>query len=84
MTVTTQDLSNFHQFAESRIAAGESDVSFDELVEQWLLETQCDEEIEASVASMNRGLADIAAGRVRSAEDVFQDLAVRFQVELEP
>ncbi len=83
MTVTTQDLSKFHQFAESRIAAGENDVSFDELVEQWLLETQCDAEIQDSGASLTRGLADIAAGRVRPAEDVFRDLGQRYQVELE-
>lgn len=38
MAVTTDDLEAFHRFAEAKIDCGQNDFSFDELVEQWLLQ----------------------------------------------
>lgn len=81
MAVTTQDLASFQRFAEARISIGDNDLMFDELVEQWLLAEHGDEEIASSLASLDRGLADIDAGRYRPAEDVFRDLAERYQAK---
>jgi len=59
MSLTPQDLDNFHQFALGRIGPGGDETSFLELANQW----QAAREREEVVALIREATADMQAGR---------------------
>jgi predicted transcriptional regulator len=65
MPVTTEDLAQFTQFAADRIDAGHAG-SLEECLQQWR------EHLEVN-AAIDRGLKDIAAGRIRPVEEFWQE-----------
>lgn len=80
MAVTTEQIEQFQQFAMETINKRD-DLSFDELVELWMLSGLSDSELQESVAAVKDGLADVEAGRTRPASEVFDDLELRYSAE---
>ena len=70
MTATQENIDSFHRFATERLKNGSQDLSMDELYRQW---RAAREEAE-TVASIQRGLDDAEAGRVRSLDEVDADI----------
>jgi predicted transcriptional regulator len=64
--VTTQDFQSFADFALPLISSGKAD-SIAQLVQQWEVER---EQLE-TLQSIERGIADVEAGRVTPANEVF-------------
>lgn len=80
MPLLQKDVDRFHKFATERIA--ESDVhSLQDLLDQWSAQSISEQELNVSLESLNRGLEDAAALRVRPADEVLsemrQELALR-------
>jgi len=74
MSITRAELDDFHQFAVGRLASGDSPDSLDDLLVQW-------ESVRNRAqinAAIREGLADIDAGRYRSAEDSLEELAQKY------
>jgi hypothetical protein len=66
MTLTQGDLDSFHHFATELLSRSGSQLSLEELLNQWN-----DRRDEAdTIASIRRGVADAQAGRVQSLADV--------------
>lgn len=78
MPVTQHELDNFHRFASDTIGKEQGDVSFEELLERWHGQHERNE----TVASIERGLQDAAAGRMKSLSEV--DQAIRQQLGFPP
>ena len=74
MAVTQEQIESFHLFATDRAKNGGDNLTMDELYDLWRAENLPPEELAESLASLERGLADVAAGRVRSAGDVIAEL----------
>lgn len=70
MTVTQDDLDNFHSFASERLTSGGNGLTIDDLVIEWD-SVRNREEINAAI---REGLADIDAGRTRPADEVTEEL----------
>jgi predicted transcriptional regulator len=70
MTVTQQDLDGFYSFATRRLQSAGKDLSFDELVVEWEPLRDRDD----VNAAIRDGLADVEAGRYRSADEVAEEL----------
>lgn len=81
MAVTAEQLDDFQQFARQKINNGGGDLSFDELVELWMLKNLPAEELQESLRAMEEGIADAEAGRVRSVDEVFDELQSRYSSE---
>ncbi len=64
------ELSSFREYLGNRIADGEVGLSPEQALSDW-------RELQESVASIRRGLADADAGRIRSAEIVLNELQTR-------
>ena len=84
MAVTAEQLEAFQHFAREKINGGADDLSFDELVELWMLQNLPDRELQDSLRALEEGIADAQAGRVRPAEEVFDDLAARYSGDSNP
>jgi len=70
MSTTQEEIDRFHHFASEKLSNGRADLSMDELYRQW----QTEQEKSAAIASIERGLEDADAGRLRSLEDVDADV----------
>ena len=70
MTVTQTELDQFHEFASQKIATEGVSVSFEDLVVEW----ESIRDKDAIDSAIRQGLADIKAGRYRSAEEVTDEL----------
>ena len=81
MAVTSEQLESFQQFAHEKISNGGSDLSFDELVELWMLKNLPPEELHESLRALEEGIADAKAGRVHSVDEVFDELSARYGSE---
>ncbi len=81
MAVTSEQLESFQQFAREKISNGGGSLSFDELVELWMLKNLPPEEIQESLRALEAGIADAEAGRVHSVDEVFDDLSARYSSE---
>ena len=74
MPVTQHQIDSFHRFATERLSNGQVELSIDELYEVWRLENPTPEEQADIHAAIQRGLADVDAGRYEPATKVMQDL----------
>ena len=79
--MTSEQLEAFQLFAREKIGNGGSHLSFDELVELWMLKNLPPDELQESLRALEEGVADAAAGRVHSVDEVFDELSVRYGSE---
>jgi hypothetical protein len=69
MSVTHDQLNDFHQFALAKVASGEAQ-SIASLADEWRLRRERDEVNQALREATN----DLRAGRFRDADEVLRDL----------
>ncbi len=69
MAVTNEDLADFYHFAGEKLADGGAE-SIVELAQRW----DDQREHEETIADVREGMADIAAGRVKSVDQAFADI----------
>ncbi len=79
MSVTQEQLDDFHRFATERLNNGSSEVSFDDLVIEWDSVRNRDE----INAAIRQGLDDIDAGRHRPADEVMEELRKKHNIPSE-
>ena len=73
MTVTREELDNFHHFAMAQLDNGGADLTLDDLLLQWQSLRDRDEVNEI----IHQGLQDIEAGCGRDAREVTAELALK-------
>lgn len=56
---TIAQVESFHRFAVARLGGGDEELSMDELLELWRLESMPPEELAASVAAVRAALAEM-------------------------
>jgi hypothetical protein len=78
MTVTQNDLDNFHHFASQELAQPRHALSLEDLVRQWSEQRGRAETVE----SVRRAVVDADSGRVRDVEEV--DAAIRSELGFPP
>ena len=69
-STATTELTSFRDFLDKRIADGESELTPEAALRVW-------RERQETVHAIRRGLADADAGRVRPADDLFEELRAR-------
>lgn len=74
MSITKNELIEFHQFALGKIEGGGNDLSWGELVGLWRLENPSPAEQAEIRSAIQEGLDDIAAGRYRPADEIMKEL----------
>ncbi len=79
MTVTQRDLDGFYSFATRRLQSADKDLSFDELVVEWESLRDRDDVNRA----IREGLADVNAGRHRTADEVKEELRSKYGLPAE-
>jgi hypothetical protein len=62
MTVTNEDLNQFHEFAKVVIARSDDKLTLDELWDQWRLENPTQAEFEENVLAVKSAIRDMEAG----------------------
>lgn len=65
----SNDLRAFRGFIDEQLANGQADLALDEALARWEYENSSQEERTETIQAIQRGLADIEAGRVRPVED---------------
>jgi hypothetical protein len=75
-TDRANDLRAFRQYIDEQLSNGGSEMSLDDALLNWEVENQTDEERQDTLHAIREGLADVAAGRTRPAEDVIRDLPI--------
>ena len=73
MPFTSDQLENFHQFAQVRLRTEPAE-SLEELVDLWRIEHPSDDEQADTHEAIRQGLADIEAGHYRPVEVVMQEI----------
>lgn len=64
----------FRDFLDAKLENGGASLSLDEAIFEWEMENQTDEEREETIRAIQRGLDDIAAGRVKPAGDALREI----------
>jgi hypothetical protein len=75
MSVSLDQLDDFHRFAQQQLQAGEA-VSIAELARQWEIAREREEVNEA----LDEAMDDLEAGRYRPAADVSRDMRHKFNL----
>lgn len=83
MPATQEELNAFHEFASEQLRNGGAELSLDELYEQWRLENPTPREQTDIHASIQRGLADVEAGRYEPADKVMRELREKHGIPAE-
>ncbi len=73
MSITQEELDNFHRFASDKLADGGADLSWPELVELWTLEHPSPAEQAEVNDIIRQGDADIQSGNYRSVDDFMDE-----------
>jgi len=77
MSITINDINNFHQFAIARIEqSGQNELTIDDLFVEWDSASNR-EEINRAI---RKGIADVDAGRTRPLEEVNERLKAKFKL----
>ena len=66
----TSELTRFREYLDQRISGGEVELSPEDALRDW-------RDLQESLQSVRRGLADADAGRMRSAESLLDELRTR-------
>jgi hypothetical protein len=77
MSVSLDQLDDFHRFAQQKVEAGGAE-SLEELCDLWRIEHPSSEEQAEIHEAIRQGLADIEAGRYRPARDVMEELRTKY------
>jgi hypothetical protein len=77
MSVSLDQLDDFHRFAQQRLQA-EGAESLEELCDLWRIEHPSADEAAEIDEAIQQGLADIEAGRYRPAEQVMAELRAKY------
>jgi hypothetical protein len=72
-TDRANDLNAFKSFIDEQLS-GESVPTVDEVLARWEFENESDEERQESLEAIQRGLADVEAGRVTPAREAVAEL----------
>jgi predicted transcriptional regulator len=75
MAVTQDDLQSFNEFASEKLKNGDAG-SLEELVQQW----RVDREREEVNAAIQRGIADVDAGRTRPLEEFWDEFSQKHNI----
>ena len=76
MSITIEQIDEFHRFAVQRIQQnGEHELTMDDLLLEWDSLTNHDD----SNLAIREGIADVDAGRTRPANEFNQDLRSRYK-----
>ena len=70
MTLTLNELDNFHRFAAGKLNNGAGELSLEECLRQWR-EAREEEEL---IADVQRSLEDIEAGRVHTLDEAVAEI----------
>lgn len=79
MPFTSDQLENFHHFAQVRLQTAPAE-SLEELVDLWRLEHPMSEEQAEVHAAIREGLEDLKAGRYRPAADISRDMRRKYNL----
>ncbi len=74
MAISAEQLEDFHRFASEKVKNGETELTIEELLRLWRMESDRLE----SVNAIKRGIAEVEAGRVHTLEDVDAEIRRRF------
>ena len=69
-TETQTELQSFHEYVGAQLANGGTEITPEQALARW-------REHQATIASIQRGLDDVEAGRVKPAEEVLNKLGTR-------
>lgn len=75
MAITRDELESFHQFATGHLNKSAEDLTLEECLRLWRVRREEAETVEAVIA----GVADIAAGRYHTADEVDAEIRRRFE-----
>jgi hypothetical protein len=76
MSIVHDEFAGFQQFAEAKLHAGEVE-SLDELFDLWRMEHPASDEQDDIQQAIQEGLADLKAGRYRSADEVNAEIRAK-------
>lgn len=62
MSTAERDIASFTNFAMAKIGAGESDLTIDELFDQWRIDNPSDEQYAENVAAIRASIEDFKSG----------------------
>ena len=81
MAVTEQGIDQFQQFAKSKLADGEEELTWPKLFQSWLVEYTSSEERQEVNAIIRQGIADIDAGRSIPVDEVHDQLRAKYSID---
>ena len=77
MSITQDQLDNFHQFATEKLGNGGADLSWPELFDLWRIENPTADQQAEIYAALDESLNDIRNGRHRPADKVVAELRIK-------
>ncbi len=77
MSTVIEQVEAFRQYVLEQSQMDASEASFEELFQRWFASRLSETELEQSLQSLNRGLADAAAGRLVDANMAIQETRAR-------
>lgn len=79
MSITTDDLNNFHQFATNMVASEQGQLTLPELVQHW----QQSKERAAANKSIRQSLAEFEAGEGEPVRDFLDKMSSKYDLSLD-
>ena len=72
MSTVLEDVEAFRKFVLEHSRTEEAGIAIEDLFQRWQASRLSESELLQSLESLNRGLADVAAGRLIDAQDAIQ------------
>jgi predicted transcriptional regulator len=72
MSTVLEDVEAFRKFVLEHSRTEEAGIAIEDLFQRWHASRLSESELQQSLESLNRGLADVAAGRLFDAQDAIQ------------
>jgi len=79
MSISTDDLNSFHQFATSIVTRGQTTLTLSELVDHW----QQSKEREATNQSIRQSLAEFESGQGQPVEEFLDEIKSKHNLSLD-
>ena len=76
-TERIDDLRSFRDFLDERLSS-DVGLTLTEVLVQWEIENQTEEELDETLRAIERGFADIEAGRVMPAQEATEELLRKY------
>jgi predicted transcriptional regulator len=77
MSTILEDVEAFRKFVLEHSGTEEAGIAIEDLFQRWHASRLSQSELQQSLESLNRGLADVAAGRLIDANDAIQQTRSR-------